>query len=89
MRTLPPITKNLIIINVLMYFAQVVTERYGVDLTDALGLHFFLASDFQVYQLVSYMFLHGSFTHILFNMFALWMFGCTMEREWGPIRVLS
>jgi membrane associated rhomboid family serine protease len=53
-----------------------------------LGLHFFLASDFRVYQFLTYMFLHGSFTHILFNMFALWMFGSVIERVWGPQKFL-
>jgi membrane associated rhomboid family serine protease len=56
----------------------------GIDLTQLLGLHFFLASDFQIYQFFTYMFLHGGFTHIFFNMFALWMFGSVIERVWGP-----
>lgn len=49
---------------------------------------FFLASDFHIYQLVTYMFMHGGFQHILFNMFALWMFGCVVERVWGPKKFL-
>jgi membrane associated rhomboid family serine protease len=47
-----------------------------------------MASDFHVYQFLTYMFLHGSFTHILFNMFALWMFGSIIERVWGPKKFL-
>ena len=81
-------TKNLLIINVLAYIATLVLERSGVDLTSMLGLHFFLASDFRVYQFLTYMFLHGGFTHILFNMFALWMFGSVIERVWGPKKFL-
>lgn len=85
----PPITKNLIIINVLFFLAQeVLLRRYGVDLIDVLGLHFFLASDFHLYQLVTYMFMHGGFQHILFNMLAVWMFGRVMESQWGPKRFL-
>lgn len=59
-----------------------------VDLNDMLGLHFFLASDFSIYQLVTYMFMHGSFEHLFFNMFALWMFGCVVENVWGPRKFL-
>jgi membrane associated rhomboid family serine protease len=59
-------------------------ELRGIDLTQLLGLHFFLASEFQIYQFFTYMFLHGGFTHIFFNMFALWMFGSVIERVWGP-----
>ena len=81
-------TKNLLIINVLAYLATLVLQMRGVDLTSLLGLHFFLASDFHIYQFLTYMFLHGSFTHILFNMFALWMFGSVIERVWGPRKFL-
>jgi membrane associated rhomboid family serine protease len=65
-----------------------VFERSGIDLTRLLGLHFFLASEFHIYQFITYMFLHGGFTHILFNMFALWMFGSVIERVWGPKKFL-
>ena len=57
-------------------------------LNDILGLHFFMASDFHVYQLITYMFMHGGFEHIIFNMFALWMFGCVVERVWGAKKFL-
>lgn len=80
----PPITKNLIIINVIMFLAAMVLRNYGIDLDSALGLHFFKADDFALYQLVTYMFMHGGWSHIFFNMFALWMFGRTMESVWGP-----
>ncbi len=55
---------------------------------ELLGLHFFMASDFQVFQLITYMFMHGGFEHIIFNMFALWMFGCVVERVWGAKKFL-
>ena len=84
----PTITKNLIIINVLMFFGTFVAQRYGIDLTNYLGLHFFLASDFNPAQLITYMFMHGGFSHIFFNMFAVFMFGSVLERTWGPQRFL-
>lgn len=85
---MPTVTKNLIIINVLLYFGTVVALRYGIDLKDYLGLHFFLASDFNPAQLFTYMFMHGSFSHIFFNMFAVFMFGRILEQTWGPRRFL-
>ena len=77
-------TKNLLIVNFLAFAATWVLELRGIDLAQLLGLHFFLASDFHFYQFFTYMFLHGGFTHIFFNMFALWMFGSVIERVWGP-----
>ena len=88
MRSIPTVTKNLLIINVLMFIATWVFEMKGVDLSDYLGLHFFMASDFKVYQLITYMFMHGGFQHIFFNMFALWMFGVVVENTWGPKKFL-
>ncbi len=88
MRNIPAITKNLLIINFLVFAATWLLHRYGLDLNSIGGLHFFLAPDFNVLQLVTYMFLHGGFTHIFFNMFALWMFGCVLERVWGPKKFL-
>lgn len=85
----PPITKNLIIINVIMFLAAMVLRNYGIDLDSALGLHFFKADDFALYQLVTYMFMHGGWSHIFFNMFALWMFGRTLEYELGSQRFLT
>ena len=88
MNTIPTVTKNLLIINVLMFLGTLVAERYGVDLADYLGLHFFLADRFNAIQLVTYMFMHGGFTHLFFNMFAVWMFGRILEQVWGPKRFL-
>lgn len=89
MNSLPTVTKNLLIINVLCFFGMVVAQRYGVDLNHLLGLHFFLASDFNLGQLISYMFMHADFQHIFFNMFAVWMFGRVLEQVWGPKRFLT
>lgn len=86
---LPTVVKNLVIINVLFFLATIAAETaWRIDLSDYLGLHYIGASDFQPYQLVTYMFMHGSFGHLFFNMFALWMFGNTLERIWGPNRFL-
>lgn len=84
MNNMQPMTKNLLIVNFLAFVATWVLELRGIDLTSLLGLHFFLASDFHIYQFVTYMFLHGGLTHIFFNMFALWMFGNVIEQVWGP-----
>ncbi|MDO4181036.1 MAG: rhomboid family intramembrane serine protease, partial [Bacteroidales bacterium] len=84
----PTVTKNLLIINVLCFFGAVVANKYGMDLNDLLGLHFFMASDFNPAQLITYMFMHGGFEHILFNMIALWMFGSSLEFIWGPKKFL-
>lgn len=89
MNNLPTVTKNLLIINVLCFLGCLAAERNGVDLNDLLGLHFFLASDFKLYQLISYMFMHANFQHLFFNMFAVWMFGRTLEQVLGSKRFLT
>lgn len=85
---LPTVVKNLLIINILMYLAAITLERFGIDMTRLFGLHFFKASGFRVYQFITYMFMHASFWHLFFNMFALWMFGNTLENLWGSKRFL-
>jgi membrane associated rhomboid family serine protease len=85
---IPTITKNLLIINLIAFLATIVLELRGIDLKDIGGLHFFMASDFHLYQLVTYLFLHANFMHILSNMFGLWMFGCVIENVWGPKKFL-
>ncbi|MBP5340303.1 MAG: rhomboid family intramembrane serine protease [Prevotella sp.] len=87
-RNIPIVTKNLLIVNVLAYLATIVLKSMGVHLDELGGLHFFLASDFHLHQFVTYQFLHGSFTHLFFNMFALWMFGCVIENVWGQKKFL-
>lgn len=84
----PRITRHLLIINLLCFLATLVGEGYGIDLNDIFGLHFFLASDFRLYQLVTYMFMHGSWSHILINMLMLWMFARSVEPAWGERRFL-
>ena len=88
MNNIPTVTKNLLAINVLMFLALLVAEKQGVDLNSVLGLHLFASEGFQPYQLVTYMFMHASVTHLFFNMFALYMFGRTLEYMWGAKRFL-
>lgn len=85
---MPKITKNLLIINILFFFGTVVAKNYNIDLIKLLGLHFFMADDFNPIQLISYMFLHANFGHVFFNMFAVWMFGRILEEVWGAKRFL-
>lgn len=87
---LPPVVKNLLIINGLFFVATyVLRAAFQYDLVPMLGLHYPLSQDFGVWQLISYMFMHANFYHILFNMFALWMFGNTLENAWGGKRFLN
>ena len=88
MRNIPVVTKNLLIINILVFIATYVLRGVNIDLNDILGLHFFLAKDFRIWQFFTYMFMHGGFTHILMNMFMLWMFGMVVENVWGPKKFL-
>ncbi|MFH1937001.1 MAG: rhomboid family intramembrane serine protease [Bacteroidota bacterium] len=89
-KLLPPVVKNLLIINGLFYLATLTFESaFGIDLVRLLGLHFFQSGLFQPYQYVTYMFLHAGFGHILYNMFALWMFGYLLENVWGSKRFLT
>lgn len=85
---LPVVVKNLLIINGIMFLADIALARFGVNLSEILGLHFFMSSSFRPWQLVTYMFMHANFSHLFFNMFALWMFGNTLENIWGAKRFL-
>jgi membrane associated rhomboid family serine protease len=86
---LPPVIKNLLIINGIFFIATLFFEqKLNIDLTDILGLHYFFSEAFRPHQIITYMFMHGGFTHIFFNMFALWMFGNVLENVWGGKRFL-
>lgn len=87
---LPPIVKNLIIINSLIVLLQFVLAKFGIDLADYLGLHYWKSDLFRPWQFLTHMFMHGSafnvdvtLMHLFFNMFALWMFGSMLENHWG------
>ena len=85
-----PIVLNLIIINAIVYVAQLAFGGMGNDnsVNDLFALHHYKSDVYQPYQLVTHMFMHGSFFHLLFNMFGLWMFGSMMEKLWGHQRFL-
>ena len=88
---MPPVVKNILIINVLFFFASIVLySRLGIRIEDYLGLHVPAAEYFRPYQLITYMFLHAypQPSHLFFNMFALFMFGRMLEMVWGPKRFL-
>lgn len=88
-QVLPVVIKNLLIINGLVFLAQVTFQKTGgFSMENIFALHDVRSVFFRPHQLISYMFLHGDFTHILFNMFALWMFGSVLENHWGPKRFL-
>jgi len=88
-KLLPPVIKNLLIINVLAFLAYIsLSQVLHIDLNDILGMHYLGSDKFKPYQIVSYMFMHGGFGHLFFNMFALWMFGKTLENYWGAKRFL-
>ncbi|MBV9963828.1 MAG: rhomboid family intramembrane serine protease [Parafilimonas sp.] len=88
---LPPVIKNLIIINVLVFIIQR-TFSHGTDnitvVENLFALHAWQSPLFKPWQFFTYLFLHGSIEHILFNMYALWMFGSVLENLWGPKKFL-
>lgn len=91
---IPPVVKNLIIINFILWLAcelvPVILAQSGIsfDLRDYLGMHYWASQKFNPLQLITYIFMHGGFTHVLFNMFTLFIFGCMLENYWGSKRFL-
>ncbi len=88
---LPVVTKNLLIINCLLWLATIVFSKVGIiNLDEWLGLHYWRGTHFNAAQFITYMFMHdqSNFMHLFFNMFSLWMFGVTLERVLGPKRFL-
>lgn len=81
---LPPVTKNLIIINVVVFALQ----NFIPNFTFNFALHFFKSPDFEPYQLITHMFMHGSIMHIFFNMFGVFMFGSAIEARLGEKKFL-
>jgi membrane associated rhomboid family serine protease len=86
---IPPIVKNLIFINVIMLLAYwAVDSVFQIDLNRILGLYFPKSEQFKPIQIVTHMFMHGSFWHLFLNMYALFIFGAVLENVWGPKRFL-
>ncbi|MDA9563617.1 rhomboid family intramembrane serine protease [Flavobacteriales bacterium] len=87
---LPPVVKNLLIINGIFFLAKwALGSSLGIDLDNYLGLHYWKSPLFEVYQIVTYLFMHGDIMHLFFNMFAVWMFGSAIENVWGQKRFLK
>ena len=86
---LPPVVKNILIINGLLFLATLTLWSSGIDLRKILGLYYWTSKNFETWQIISHMFMHGSFTHIAFNMLAVWMFGSHLENLWGSKRFLN
>ncbi len=86
-QVIPPVVKNLLIINGLFFLGTLLLEeKFRINLTHILGLYFYKSAQFAPHQLISHLFMHGSFLHLFSNMFALWMFGSLMENVWGSQR---
>lgn len=86
---LPMVIKNLLIINGLVYLAQISFQSMmGDKLIDLFALHYWGSDLFRPHQVITHLFMHGSFGHLFMNMFTLWMFGSTLENVWGPKRFL-
>lgn len=85
MRSIPETIKQLIIINVIFYFGSQFIGNLGYDI---LALHYYENEKFLISQFLTHMFMHGSPSHILFNMFGLWMFGSPLEQMWGRQKFL-
>jgi len=84
---LPPVVKNIIMLNILMILAYYAGGiAFGIDLNRLLGLYFPESELFKPFQILTHMFMHGSFWHIFFNMYALFIFGPILESVWGPKR---
>lgn len=88
MRSIPTVTRCLLIINVVAFILAKYTFGGDLTLNYYFGLHYFTSPGFQIYQVLTYMFMHGGWDHLFFNMFALWMFGCVVEKAWGTRRYL-
>lgn len=85
---MPQVTKNLLIINVIIYLFAALIPRVGLEIEHYGALYYFTSAEFRPWQLITYMFIHASFWHLFFNMFSLWMFGEIIERSLGSQRFL-
>jgi len=92
---LPPVTKNLLVINLLVWLCGGLFTRMGINLEGWFGLVNWNAAkfggiySFHLWQPFTYMFLHANFWHMFCNMFAVLMFGPSIEQQWGSKRFLT
>ncbi len=89
LESIPPVTRNILIINFIIWLACFALSRSNIDLANILGLHLPTAHGFYLFQFVTYMFTHVAFSHLFFNMFAVFMFGASLEHTWGGKRFLT
>ena len=85
---IPPVVKNLMIINGLFFLAMIILGKQGIDISEHLALYHWSSDKFRIWQLVTHMFMHGGVMHIAFNMFALVSFGTMLESIWGSKKFL-
>lgn len=85
---IPPVVKNLLIINILFFLATLYFETKGIRLEYSLGAFYFDSPMARPWQPITYMFMHGGWAHIFFNMFALYSFGTLLESRWGAKKFL-
>ena len=83
---IPEVTRNIIAINVLLFVATIYS---GDTMYEYLALFNYKSNYFHGWQMITHMFMHGSFTHLLFNMFGLYMFGSRLEQMWGAKRYIN
>ena len=83
---IPEVTRNIIAINVLLFIATIYS---GDTMYEYLALFNYKSNYFHGWQMITHMFMHGSFTHLLFNMFGLYMFGSRLEQMWGAKRYIK
>lgn len=82
---IPPVVKNLIILNVMMFLITLLTGNF---MYEKFSLFYFQSPLFKPYQIITHMFMHGGFFHILFNMYTLFIFGSVLENVWGGKKFL-
>ncbi len=82
---IPTVTKNLLIINVIVFLACQAFPILDLPLTG----YYFQSENFKIWQVISHMFMHGGVTHLFMNMFALYMFGSVLEKYWGAVKFLN
>jgi len=89
MNNITPVVKNLLIINVIFFFATWLFQQQGIAIDEYLAVFYFNSPFFKVWQPITYMFMHANIAHIFFNMFALYSFGSILEAHWGGKRFIN
>ncbi len=86
---IPPVVKNLLIINGIFFFGTLILRQTGLILERYFAVFYFDSPFFKIWQPITYMFMHADIMHIFFNMFGLYMFGGILEHHWGPKRFIK